>query len=191
MLCTKPLIKGPDQGKSATGTWGGYKRHQRRGEEACVECLKAARLHTERWRETATDTSKQQLRTSAQVWIIANRDRIRANQRQRWYTGNFKAQVQRWRDANPDRWKAIQREGQGRRRARLAGVVTIPFTSTQRLDRLSMWSGCWMCGGVATEVDHVIPLALGGPHCLSNLRPACRSCNASKGAKRGEFPCPT
>lgn len=43
---------------------------------------------------------------------------------------------------------------------------------------------CWMCGGPYEEADHVIPLALGGPHCLANLRPACKSCNSAKGAKR-------
>jgi 5-methylcytosine-specific restriction endonuclease McrA len=50
---------------------------------------------------------------------------------------------------------------------------------------MAYWGNCcWMCSGEYQEVDHVIPLARGGLHCLSNLRPACRSCNASKGAKR-------
>jgi 5-methylcytosine-specific restriction endonuclease McrA len=47
---------------------------------------------------------------------------------------------------------------------------------------------CWLrilCDGAPYEtVDHVIPLVLGGPHCLSNLRPACGPCNSSKGARR-------
>jgi hypothetical protein len=33
------------------------------------------------------------------------------------------------------------------------------------------------------ERSYVIALARGGIHCLSNLRPACKSCNCSKGAK--------
>ena len=28
--------------------------------------------------------------------------------------------------------------------------------------------------------DHVVPVALGGPHIIENIVPACRSCNASK-----------
>ncbi len=48
-------------------------------------------------------------------------------------------------------------------------------------DRLSMWPGCWMCGGEWTDVEHVIPLSRGGSWLPSNLRPACSSCNASKG----------
>lgn len=30
------------------------------------------------------------------------------------------------------------------------------------------------------EIEHVIPLSAGGPHCLSNIVPACKDCNSSK-----------
>jgi len=48
---------------------------------------------------------------------------------------------------------------------------------------------CLYCG--ATEdltldhltLDHIIPLAKGGPHSEDNLIVACRSCNSSKGIK--------
>ncbi|MFI8830536.1 HNH endonuclease [Streptomyces afghaniensis] len=33
------------------------------------------------------------------------------------------------------------------------------------------------------HVDHLVPLARGGAHSLSNLVPACQRCNTSKGAK--------
>lgn len=47
----------------------------------------------------------------------------------------------------------------------------------------------------APEIDHIVPLALGGGHVLSNLQCSCRKCNAIKGAslpasemiKAGEF----
>ena len=42
---------------------------------------------------------------------------------------------------------------------------------------------CWLCGGPATEVDHLFPKAHGGRDKLSNLRAACRTCNAVKGEK--------
>lgn len=35
----------------------------------------------------------------------------------------------------------------------------------------------------APELDHIIPLALGGGHLWSNVQCACRSCNGAKGAK--------
>lgn len=40
---------------------------------------------------------------------------------------------------------------------------------------------CWRCGGFATTTDHRIPTSQGGTDDPSNLRAACRSCNASKG----------
>jgi 5-methylcytosine-specific restriction endonuclease McrA len=38
------------------------------------------------------------------------------------------------------------------------------------------------CTGVATTVDHVVPLALGGTDHPSNLRAACAACNTRSGA---------
>ncbi len=65
------------------------------------------------------------------------------------------------------------------------GGVLIAFTSWQKTERFSMWGGrCWVCGiADATEDDHVKPISVGGSHCLSNLRPICQPCNASKGSR--------
>jgi 5-methylcytosine-specific restriction endonuclease McrA len=40
----------------------------------------------------------------------------------------------------------------------------------------------------APELDHIVPLALGGDHTYANTQCACRQCNISKGASvRGQF----
>jgi 5-methylcytosine-specific restriction endonuclease McrA len=39
---------------------------------------------------------------------------------------------------------------------------------------------CAYCGAPATEIDHVIPISLGGTGERDNLVPACRRCNAAK-----------
>jgi hypothetical protein len=39
------------------------------------------------------------------------------------------------------------------------------------------------CTGVATEVDHIVPHALGGDASLDNLRAACKPCNAGLGSR--------
>jgi 5-methylcytosine-specific restriction endonuclease McrA len=92
-----------------------------------------------------------------------------------------------WREKHPDadrlylaahRAEAIERTRQYRARKRAA--LTVPFTEEQLRQRLSMFGCCWICGGEWAEVDHVKPLAKGGAHCLANLRPICRSHNASK-----------
>jgi 5-methylcytosine-specific restriction endonuclease McrA len=44
------------------------------------------------------------------------------------------------------------------------------------------------CGAVSNSIDHVIPLARGGRHSLSNFECLCRSCNSRKCAwLAGEF----
>lgn len=43
---------------------------------------------------------------------------------------------------------------------------------------------CYWCGAVADQVDHVIPLAFGGPRLEpTNLVASCRRCNARRGQK--------
>lgn len=39
---------------------------------------------------------------------------------------------------------------------------------------------CVYCGGIATCVDHVIPIIRGGTSDRANLAPACRECNLNK-----------
>ena len=50
---------------------------------------------------------------------------------------------------------------------------------------------CMMCGGPATEADHLIPRAWGGGDELTgperNLYPSCRRCNAAKGSGPAVF----
>lgn len=79
------------------------------------------------------------------------------------------------------------------RRARKAGNQSESFDPHEIFMR-DGWS-CQICG-VATprrlrgtcepnapELDHVIPLAKGGPHTRANTQCSCRSCNGRKGAK--------
>jgi 5-methylcytosine-specific restriction endonuclease McrA len=40
---------------------------------------------------------------------------------------------------------------------------------------------CAYCPRPAETLDHVVPLALGGPHSAANLVPACNCCNTDKG----------
>jgi 5-methylcytosine-specific restriction endonuclease McrA len=69
--------------------------------------------------------------------------------------------------------------------SRAAGRHTRP-SFVQFRARWDFYGGkCWMCGGLANQVDHVIPLSRGGSNWPANLRPACRSC---KGRKRDRAP---
>ena len=87
-------------------------------------------------------------------------------------------------------FKANRRAAKARRRARLRGAETETFAPLEVFER-DRWT-CHLCGRrtLRTEVvphpraptlDHVIPLAQGGPHTRANTRCACFLCNAIKG----------
>lgn len=67
----------------------------------------------------------------------------------------------------------------------LAKTVRITFHGTE------VWD-CYLCGAELelreVTVDHFIPLAKGGTHRMSNLRPCCFPCNNAKGDKFPETP---
>ncbi len=46
---------------------------------------------------------------------------------------------------------------------------------------------CRHCGDPAVEVDHLVPLRLGGTHDRSNLQALCRSCHSAKTASENGF----
>jgi 5-methylcytosine-specific restriction endonuclease McrA len=39
---------------------------------------------------------------------------------------------------------------------------------------------CYLCGGQAVDVDHVVPVAQGGGHDRDNLRAICKPCHTTK-----------
>lgn len=56
-----------------------------------------------------------------------------------------------------------------------------------RRDVLDSEPRCRSCGAHATEVDHIVPLRLGGTHALSNLQPLCASCHRKKTSRQMDF----
>ncbi len=103
-----------------------------------------------------------------------------------------KARTAQYRVDNPDRVRAANAswrirnvqavlENNRRRKSRLDAATIVVITVDQLAAKFAYWGDrCWMCGGEATEADHVKPIARGGLHILANIRPACRSCNAVK-----------
>lgn len=118
-------------------------------------------------------------RRKAKEWARRNPERARA--REQTWRAEHPELVRQWgRDfarRHPLRVKANTAKQRARRRL----VPTVAFTVEQLAARLSMWPGCWMCGGPKESIDHVKPLAKGGAHMLGNIRPACGRCNSAKG----------
>jgi 5-methylcytosine-specific restriction endonuclease McrA len=101
-----------------------------------------------------------------------------------WYKNNkdsADARRAKWRKENPAKVKFYSHK----RISRKLGSAGNEYTSAEHISaRFEVFGGrCWMCGSVASSMDHVKPLSKGGSHWPSNLRPACRSCNSQKSAK--------
>jgi 5-methylcytosine-specific restriction endonuclease McrA len=69
-----------------------------------------------------------------------------------------------------------------RRRKRRLRSRTHDLTDAQWKALVAAWGGCAYCGDAeqSLEKDCMLPIANGGRYTLSNVVPACRSCNASK-----------
>ena len=106
------------------------------------------------------------------------RDNEKSRERRAANPGASTAYSREWRKANPERWALRNRANQHRRRA---GSGTVNFARI--LDRYGMV--CHICtlpidSLADLHFDHVIPLAKGGPHAESNIKPSHALCNLRK-----------
>ena len=91
----------------------------------------------------------------------------------------------RWRTKHPEKIRASSRTRRARERGAggegLPHWVELPWL-------VAHGAACAYCDEPLTEstltVDHVLPLVLGGSHALSNLVPACHTCNSGKRCAR-------
>lgn len=112
------------------------------------------------------------------AYYRANTDRARSYQEK--YRREHPGYCREWRKTN----RSAVAEAGRRRQARKKKATVVRFSPAQLDARMAAWGKrCWMCGGPFEHVDHVNPLAKGGPHMLANLRPACADCNIRKHAK--------
>jgi 5-methylcytosine-specific restriction endonuclease McrA len=83
--------------------------------------------------------------------------------------------------------RAISSAARAKRLQKIAAFE--PIESSHVRDMIRISPRCYYCGeehGGKYEIDHFIPLSVGGPHVLANLRIACRPCNRSKRNKMPE-----
>ncbi|RYB91324.1 HNH endonuclease [Nocardioides glacieisoli] len=68
-----------------------------------------------------------------------------------------------------------------KRKRRMAGVEH-DLSPTEWSSLQAAWGGCAYCGasGVPLQKDCVLPISRGGRYTVTNVVPACGSCNASK-----------
>lgn len=143
-------------------------------------------------------------RYSEQVlaWAKAHPERIREHQRRFGQklvaSGKGKLKYRKWVEKDPEAARARWREQYRRKYAKDPAYFYYRTINRRALRKNARGSctrqevgellrkygySCLYCGEKATTLDHIVPLHRGGTNFLWNLAPACRSCNAHKGAK--------
>ena len=82
---------------------------------------------------------------------------------------------------NPE-LRRYNREKSKRRKARMRGNHVVRVTAPQIRQRFAQFDhACAYCGCIGDlHQDHFLPISKGGTHVLSNIIPACQTCNFSK-----------
>lgn len=152
--------------------------------------------------------NRKRLAAKARANALKNREAVRARQR-KWYLANKSKVVAKARTSalrHPTKRKANSRRFYHRnrdyyraavvlRRARLCSATVgdvKAITAHYKTIRNAKSVACHWCRKPVPKghrhIDHVVPLAKGGSHCVTNLVPACASCNRRKSAKLpGDF----
>lgn len=187
------------------GTMKGYRQHNKpyaAGEDMCQLCKDARADYMREYRKANPDIMSD---TYKRRWARADRELSKLKSRE-WRHKNRKhanAYQRNLRKDNP-RFLELHNAASRRRRARIMGQGFEFYTDTDVLNRYG--TCCHLCGlevdldaprsargrgalGLGWEeglhIDHVIPIAIGGPDTLDNVRPAHARCNLSKGIKFG------
>jgi len=126
------------------------------------------------------ENNRDKIRTLISDWTKRNPEKNRQTSLAFYHRNKHKKNNNElsWAKQNPEanREKTARREAQ--KRANQSFVIL-----SKDLKKLydSVCTYCGISGEI--QADHVVPISRGGVHGISNLVPACRTCNQSKGSK--------
>lgn len=175
------------------------KRRKDPSVKAADRAYKKTPAYLEQQRKYRQENSAK-LSASSRAWQLANPDKFLEYQRQYKDANPTKAadRGKRWREQNADKAKAYAKQWrqdnldllvikEQRRRARIKGSGgALSKDIHARLMKLQRGC-CAVCRtglkGLRPHLDHIMPIANGGPNTDDNVQLLCPSCNLRKHAK--------
>ena len=153
--------------KAYGAKWRTENREHRAAYEAKYRAENRERLldYQAKWRAENPDRKTK--------WYAANREHV-ATYNAQWRADNPEYGAQHRADSPHVYWEA-----QYRRRARAFGFDPVVRSFT-RDEMLTYWNNgpfCIYCDAPFTEIEHLIPVGLGGIHAVENVAPSCVPCN--------------
>lgn len=111
-----------------------------------------------------------------------NRDRVLRRMAKNYQDDPDKYKARRRRYESTPMGKIVRRATYTRYQSRKTQNHQLSYTAHEIVKRCDQfYNRCAYCGTDASlQMDHFLPIASGGPDVLSNLIPACSSCNTSK-----------
>lgn len=143
----------------------------------CTKCDETKPLDEYHRDRTTGDGRASKCRSCVAAYSAANSEKRRASSAA-WYAANReRASVRAAEYIETNRHKAW--EGNYRQRARAFGFEPV-VSSFTHADMIAYWGNgqrCIYCEAPATEIEHLIPVGLGGHHVIENVAPSCGPCN--------------
>ena len=182
-----------------------HKRHQyhennkenisKKAHERYEKNKEAVALRNKEYRKANVEKVREWKRKEKRIYRLKYPDRIRRYKKQ-YYENNIE-NIRKYYNDNKDRFRDARHIWLTNNRDR---AVNYSHTYTARklgntvekvtrcdwhLMKLGYNNRCVYCGDATKKLtqDHIVPLSLGGAHCLSNIVPACGVCNSKKSAR--------
>lgn len=152
---------------------------------------------------TYYERNKERILESAKEFYLINRERLLSNSKEYYslnrekrkeYQRNYAREnnvtgcsgLKKLRERSHEKYLATCRRIKLKKRARLNSASDGSVTTKGLLALYRDNPTCEYCGITLTaqirQIDHKVPLCLGGDHSIANLAIACASCNLRKGS---------
>lgn len=169
--------------KAVDSAWRSANRDRKKATDLAWRAanLEKARAKTSKW--VAANPEKK--RATNIAWAIANPDKVSAA-RAAWRAENpekCKELAHKWRAANPDAGRINSHNRRARKRANGGRLSHDIAEHLFKLQRGKCACGCKQSLGDDYHLDHIMPLALGGPNADDNIQLLRSTCNQKKSTK--------